>query len=255
MKSLLITCGAVAALLLASCGGSKDEAKKEESAAPAAAAAVDEATAATITGKVAFSGAKPAMRNIDMSANPACARAHSTPQKSEEVIVNDNGTVRYAFVWIKSGLPDRQWPTPATAVELAQDGCMYKPHVIGVMTGQNIEIKNDDPTNHNIHPMPKINQEWNESQPPKGESKTKSFPREEVMIPVKCNVHPWMRAYIGVVSHPFFAVTGEDGSYTIKGLPPGTYTLEVWHEKYGVKDVQVTVAPKESKTEDFSLGS
>lgn len=132
---------------------------------------------------------------------------------------------------------------------------MYKPHVIGVMAGQGIEIKNDDATNHNIHPLPKINQEWNESQPPKGDPKTKSFAREEVMIPVKCNVHPWMRAYIGVVSHPFFAVTGEDGTYTIKGLPAGTYTLEVWQEKYGTKDVQVTVAPKQSATQDFTIGS
>jgi len=257
MTKFWITCGAAAALLLTSCGGSKEEAKKEETAAPAAApaAAVDDANAATVTGKVSFSGEKPTLRNIDMSANPVCARVHTTPQKSEEAIVNDNGTLRNTFVWIKSGLPDKQWPTPSAPVELAQDGCMYKPHVIGVMTGQGIEIKNDDATNHNIHPLPKVNQEWNESQPPKGDPKTKSFAREEVMIPVKCNVHPWMRAYIGVVSHPFFAVTGDDGTFTIKGLPPGTYTLEAWHEKYGTKDVQITVAPKESKTADFTMGS
>jgi len=256
MKNLLIACGAAAALLLVNCGGSKEEAKKEETAAPASApAAVDEANAATITGKVSFSGAKPTLRTLDMSANPVCARAHTTPQKSEEAIVNDNGTLRYTFVWIKSGLPDKQWPVPTTPVSLDQDGCMYKPHVLGVMAGQNIEIKNDDGTNHNIHPLPKVNQEWNESQPPKGDPKLKSFAREEVMIPVKCNVHNWMRAYIGVVSHPFFAVTGEDGTYTIKGLPPGTYTLEAWHEKYGTKDVQITVGAKESKTNDFSMGS
>jgi plastocyanin len=234
-----MTCGAAAALLLVSCGGSKEEAKKEDTAAPAAApaAAVDDANAATVTGKVTF------------------ARAHTTAQKSEEAIVNDNGTLRNTFVWIKSGLPDKQWPVPTTTVSLEQDGCMYKPHVIGVMAGQGIEIKNDDATNHNIHPLPKINQEWNESQPPKGDPKVKSFAREEVMIPVKCNVHPWMRAYIGVVSHPFFAVTGDDGTFTIKGLPPGTYTLEAVHEKYGTKDMQITVAPKESKTQDFTMGS
>ncbi len=260
MTKLFIACGTVAALFLAGCGGSKDEAKKEDTSAPAAAPATgatpDEANGATITGKVSFSGTKPVLKTIDMSANPVCARAHTTAQKSEEVLVNDNGTVRNAFVWIKAGLPaDKQWQVPTTSVELAQDGCMYKPHVIGVMAGQGIEIKNDDATNHNIHPLPKINQEWNESQPPKGDPKTKSFAREEVMIPVKCNVHPWMRAYIGVVSHPFFAVTGEDGTYTIKGLPAGTYTLEVWQEKYGTKDVQVTVAPKQSSTQDFTIGS
>jgi Carboxypeptidase regulatory-like domain len=256
MKRLLIACGAAAALVLASCGGgSKEEAKKEE-AAPAAAAptAAEEANAATITGKVVFTGEKPVMRTIDMSDKPVCMRAHAgSPQKSEEVMVNDNGTLRYVFVWVKSGLPDRQWPTPATPVELDQKGCMYAPHVIGVMTNQGILIKNDDPTNHNIHPLPKINQEWNESQPPGGDSKTKSFPRQEVMIAVKCNVHPWMRAYIGVVAHPFFAVTGDDGTFTIKGLPPGNYTLEAWHEKYGPQDVQVTVAPKESKSVDFTF--
>ena len=130
---------------------------------------------------------------------------------------------------------------------------MYKPHVIGVMAGQNIEIKNADPTNHNIHPLPQTNQEWNESQPPGSAAKMQTFARQEVMIPVKCNIHPWMRAYIGVVSSPFFAVTGDDGTFTIKGLPPGTYTIETWHEKYGTQDQQVTVGAKESKTVDFSF--
>ena len=256
MKNFWLGCGVVSALLLVGCGskeGAETSNKKEE--APAAAAAViDEANAATVTGKVSFTGDKPTMRTIDMSANPACAREHTGgPQKSEEVVVNDNGTLRYVFVWVKQGVPDRQWPTPATKIELDQKGCMYTPHVIGLMTGQNFEIKNNDPTNHNIHPLPRINQEWNQSQPPKGEPLTKSFAREEVMIPVKCNVHPWMRSYIGVVSHPFFAVTGDDGTFTIKGLPPGNYTIEAWHEKYGTQDLPVTVAPKESKTLDFSF--
>jgi plastocyanin len=138
-------------------------------------------------------------------------------------------------------------------VALDQHGCMYQPHVLGVMAGQKIDIKNSDTTNHNIHPLPQTNQEWNESQPPGSDVKVQSFPRQEVMIPVKCNIHPWMRSYIGVVSHPFFAVTGDDGTFTIKGLPPGTYTIETWHEKYGTQDQQITVGPKESKTVDFSF--
>jgi hypothetical protein len=257
MKKFWISCSAASLLLLWGCGGSKETSeapKKEEAPAAAtpAAAPVSDADAATVTGKVAFTGDKPAMKNISMDATPACARAHTTPQKSQEVVVNDNGTLRNVFVWVKSGVPDKQWPVTG-AVRLDQKGCMYEPHVFGVMTNQDIEIANDDPTNHNIHPLPKENREWNESQPPKGESKKKSFARQEVMIPVKCNVHPWMRAYIGVVSHPFFAVTGDDGTFTIKGLPPGKYTLEAWHEKYGTQDVEITVAPKESKTNDFSF--
>src|SRR5262249_7318882 len=196
-----------------------------KSAAGPAAAQTDDASAATVSGKVSFSGDKPVMKALSMDATPACARAHPTPQKSQEVIVNGNGTLKNVFVWVKSGLPDKAWPASATAVRLDQKGCMYEPHVFGVMTKQEIEITNDDPTNHNIHQMPKENREWNESQPPNGEAKKKSFARQEASPPisVKCNVHPWMRAYIAVVSHPFFAVTGDDGTFTIKGLPPGTY--------------------------------
>lgn len=259
MKRFIIGCGAASLLLFSACSKGPDQSEntkpKEEPTKSAAGApsAADEANAATVSGKVTFTGDKPAMKNISMDATPACARQHSTAQKSQEVIVNDNGTLKNAFVWIKSGLPDKTWAAPTGSVKLAQKGCMYEPHVLGVMTNQEIEVANDDPTNHNIHPLPKVNREWNESQPPGGEAKKKTFAREEVMIPVKCNVHPWMRAYIGVVGHPFFAVTGDDGSFTIKGLPPGTYTLEAWHEKYGTQDVQITVAPKETKTNDFSF--
>ncbi|HEY1340419.1 MAG TPA: carboxypeptidase regulatory-like domain-containing protein, partial [Bryobacteraceae bacterium] len=134
-----------------------------------------------------------------------------------------------------------------------QKGCMYQPHVIGVMAGQNVDIKTSDSTNHNIHPQPSINPDWNESQPPGSEDKMKSFARQEIMIPVKCNIHPWMRAYISVVSHPFYAVTGDDGTFTIKGLPPGTYTVEMVHEKFGKQEQQITVGAKESKTADFTV--
>ena len=253
MTRIVFSVGVASALFLAGCGGgggTKEAETKKEAAAPAA--VIDEANAATLTGKVSFTGDKPSMRTIDMSATPACMRAHAgSPQKSEEVVVNDNGTLRYAFVWVKAGVPDRQWPAAATPMDLNQEGCMYKPHVIGVMANQDIKIINSDPTNHNIHPLPKVNQEWNESQPPQGDPRLKHFAREEVMIAVKCNVHPWMRSYIGVVGHPFFAVTGPDGAFSIKGLPPGKYTLEAWHEKYGTQDVEVTVAPKESKAVDF----
>jgi plastocyanin len=157
-------------------------------------------------------------------------------------------------VWIKSGLPtDKTWAVPTTPVQITQEGCMYSPHVIALMAGQNLDIKNGDPTNHNIHPMPANNPDFNQSQPPGSGDIQHSFGREEVMVPVKCNIHPWMRAYIGVISHPFFAVTGDDGTYSIKGLPPGTYTIEVWQEKYGTQDQQITVGAKDSKTQDFTI--
>ncbi len=255
MRKSLTGSALAAALILAGCGGS--ETKKEESkAAPPAATAppVDDANAATVTGKVSFTGEKPKVATIDMSANPACARAHSgAPAKSEEVVVNENGTLKNVLLYVK-GVPDRQYPVPSTAVTLDQKGCMYGPHVIAVMAGQNIEVKNDDPTNHNIHPQPKVNQEWNESQAPGSDPKMKSFAREEIDPPiaVKCNVHPWMRSYIAVSNTPYTAVTGDDGSYTIKGLPPGSYTLVAWHEKYGKKETPLTVAAKDSKTVDVS---
>jgi len=256
MKKYLMSCGAASLLLLAGCGGSNPpetaEAPKKEAAAPAA---MDDANAGSITGKVSFAGDKPVMKTLSMDAVPNCARAHTTPQKSQEVMVNENGTLKNVFVWVKAGVPDKQWPVPPSAVKLEQKGCMYEPHVLGVMATQEIEIINDDPTNHNIHPLPKVNQEWNESQPPKGDPKKKSFARQEVLISVKCNVHPWMRAYIGVVGHPFFAVTGDDGTFTIKGLPPGTYTIEAIQEKFGSKEMQVTVGAKEAKTADFDFKS
>ncbi len=208
----------------------------------------------TITGKVTFDGTPPKMATLDTSANPVCAKAHATsPLKSEQVVVNPNGTLKNVFVWVSAGLPDKTWQVPTTAVTIDQNGCEYKPHVIALMAGQNLEIKNSDPTNHNIHPQPTVNQEFNESQAPGTPAIDKTFPRQEIMIPVKCNVHNWMRSYISVVSHPFFAVTSDDGTYTIKGLPPGTYTIEIVHEKYGKQDQQVTVGAKDNKTADFTV--
>jgi hypothetical protein len=255
VRSILTSSALTAALILGGCGGGSEPKKEEtKAAAPATTAPpVDEASAATVSGKVSFTGEKPKVPTLDMSANPACAKAHSTPAKSEEVVINDNGTLKNVLVYVK-GVPDRQYPAPSGAVTLDQKGCQYGPHVVAVMSGQNIEIKNDDPTNHNIHPLPKINQEWNESQAPGSDPKMRSFAREEKDPPiaVKCNVHPWMRSYIAVSNDPYTAVTGDDGTYTIKSLPPGSYTLVTWHEKYGKKETPVTVAAKDTKTVDVS---
>ena len=225
-------------------------------AAGGAAASPDLENGATITGKVTFDGTAPVTKTLDMSAVPACTQAHKTPAKSEELIVGKHQGVKNAFVWIKSGLPaDKTWAVPTTAVMITQEGCMYSPHVLGIMAGQNLDIKNADPTNHNIHPMPAVNQDFNQSQPPGAADIEHQFPRQEVLVPVKCNIHPWMKAYIGVVNSPFFAVTADDGTYSIKGLPPGTYTIEVVHEhwKDQPQDQTITVGAKDSKTQDFTL--
>ena len=244
------------ALTLAACGGGK----KEETAAPesaptaAPAAAIDEATAATISGKVNFTGTKPTAKKIRMDAEKYCSEQHGNqPVDADEVIVNSNGTLSNVFVYVKEGLGDRSFPAPAQAAVLDQKGCLYSPHVLGVMAGQSLEVTNSDGTTHNVHPQPKNNPEWNMSQPPKAEKIDKVFAREELMIPVKCNVHPWMKSYVGVMKHPFFGVTGSDGAFTLKGLPPGEYTVAAWHEKYGTTEQKVAVAAKESKAVDFSF--
>ena len=199
----------------------------------------------TITGKISFDGAPPAGKKIDMSQDAACKGSNV----AETVVAND-GKLANVFVYVKEGFGDRTFDVPKDSVTIDQKGCRYHPHVLGVMTGQNIEIRNDDDTTHNIHPTPKDNRELNESQPPKAAAIEKNFAREEVMLPVKCNQHPWMKMYVNVVKTPFYAVTGEDGKYEIKGLPPGDYTLAFVQEKLGEQTQKITLAAKDSKTVD-----
>jgi plastocyanin len=260
MKKTTYAIALLTAFGLTACGGgdkpaspapSESSAAKPAEAAPAA-PAMDASNAGSITGKVAYTGPAPKLNRIKMDAEPSCAAKHSGPVMSQDVVVNPNGTLRYAIVYVKSGLPAGNYPMPSAPAVIDQDGCEYRPHVLAVMTGQAIQIKNDDQTTHNIHPLPTQNREWNKSQPPGAEPLSESFAREEITIPVKCNVHPWMKAYIGVFKHPFFAVSGEDGTFTIQGVPPGEYTIEVWQEKLGVQEQKVTVGAKETKQVDFS---
>ncbi|HVP42085.1 MAG TPA: carboxypeptidase regulatory-like domain-containing protein [Terriglobales bacterium] len=249
--TLIAISALLAALLLVAGCGKKEEpapAPAQAEAKKAAAAPIDPATAATITGTVKFDGKAPKPQKIDMSQDPACKGSNMT-----ETVEVDNGNLANVFVYVKDGLGDRTFDPSNTPVKVDQEGCRYHPHVVGVMAGQPVQIVNSDKTTHNIHPSPKDNKEWNESQPPGGAPLDKTFARQEVLIPVKCNQHPWMKMYIGVVKNPFFAVTGKDGKFELKGLPPGTYTVTAVHEKFGSQDTKVTVGAKESKAADFTF--
>jgi plastocyanin len=205
-------------------------------------------TVASISGTVHLEGAAPEMTPIDMSNDPACRGDN----KAETIIAKD-GKLTNVFVYIKDGLGNRVFTTPTEAVTINQTGCRYEPHVAGVMVGQQLEIRNDDPTEHNIHAIGVQNDQWNESQMPKAAPIYKHFDHPEIMLPIKCNQHPWMKMYVNVAANPFFAVTGSDGKYEIKGLPPGNYTIAFVQEKLGKQDQKITLAVKDQKTLDVSF--
>lgn len=242
-------------LLLAACSKKEAPAEQPAPATPAAASApatpIDPASAATVSGTVKFDGAAPKAAKIDMSQDANCKGTNT----AEGVVVSD-GHLANVFVYVKEGLGGRTFDTPKEEVTLNQSGCKYHPHVLGAMAGQTIKVVNGDPTTHNIHPVPHAgsgNREWNESQAPQAAPLEKSFAREEIMLPVQCQQHPWMKMYISVVKSPFYAVSGPDGKYELKGLPPGDYTLAFVHEKLGEQDQKVTLAAKDSKTVDMSF--
>jgi plastocyanin len=241
---------AVLGLVLLTACSKKPE---ESSAAPTTAATpaatpIDPATAASVSGTVSFAGTAPKAAKIDMSQDPACKGTNAA-----ETVVTNGGKLSNVFVYVKDGLGNRTFDVPKDPVTIDQSGCKYHPHVLGVMAGQTLKIVNSDPTTHNIHPTPANNREWNESQPPQAPALEKTFAREEIMLPVKCNQHPWMKMYVNVVKSPFYAVTGPDGKFEIKGLPPGDYTLAFVQEKLGTQEQKVTLAAKDSKTVDATF--
>ena len=210
------------------------------------------ALAGNITGKISFTGAAPKLPAIKMSADPKCMKLHGGKDvPSQQVIVNPNKTLQYVFIYVKKGLEGKKFPTPTTKVTIDQQGCTYHPHVFGMMANQQLEIVNSDATLHNIHAQPKNSKQFNVAQPKPGK-RTETFAKAEVMVKIKCDVHSWMAAYVGVLDHPFYAVSDDKGVYTIKNLPPGQYEIEAWHEKLGTKTMSVTVGASDIKTADFS---
>jgi plastocyanin len=214
---------------------------------------VDPSTAGTLSGKIIFTGKRPARKKVDMDEDPQCAALHKTPVFDQSEIVNRNGTLANVFVYVKSGLDGKTFAPSSTPVTIDQRGCWFFPRVLGIQVGQTLKVINSDPVTHNIHPRPHDNREWNHSQSPGAPPIERKFTAPEVMIRVKCNIHGWMHAWIGVVSNPYFAVTGSDGSFELANLPPGTYTIGAWQEVLGSQEQSVTISPSSKNTVDFTF--
>jgi hypothetical protein len=235
------------ALVAGACGGGEDTAER-----PAANARPD--GPGVVTGKVTFEGEPPPRTTVRMDADPNC-KPSEAQALSESTIVGPDGGLQNVFIHVKEGLSsDLIYETPTTPIVLDQEGCRYEPHVFGVFVGQPVEIRNSDPTLHNVHAIPKTNDEFNFGQQPGVPPMTRTFDEPEIGVSFRCDVHGWMRSYANVVTHPFFAVTKADGTFEIKGLPPGTYTIEAWHERLGAQTQQITVSEgSPSATAAFSF--
>ena len=212
--------------------------------------------ASSITGTVTFAGTAPTLKPVAMDADPACAKKHTTPQASEILVLGSGNTMGNILVWVSKGVPaGKTYPPPATPVTLDQKGCMYVPHVQGIMVGQAYKILNSDGILHNVHALPKINPAFNKPMPAGVKEASATFAKAEPVFTIKCDVHPWMQAYVGVFTNPFFTVTGTDGKFTISGLDPGTYEITAWHERLGSQTATVTVGANETKSSNFKFSS
>jgi len=207
----------------------------------------------SIEGTVKYDGPLPHARLIHMDADPVCYMVNKGNVQFSSIMVGDNKTLGNVFVYVKSGLAKSNYPPPTDVAVINQAGCNYSPHVIGVMAGQKINFLNPDGTLHNIHAMSHVNPEFNASMPDFRKEMQISFDKPEFMFQIRCDVHPWMQAWMAVMSHPFFAVTGSNGKFEIKNLPAGTYEIEAWHEKLKDKTAIVTVTDNSTQKVDFTF--
>lgn len=246
---LLLVCLGSAALIVG-CLGKKPVNQAETWFKP------DPKTAGTVTGSVRFTGKKPLPKRVDMDGDPQCVKLHDGAVYDDVIAANDEGKLANVFIYIKQGLEGKKFEPPANTElppvmdqkamnqkAMDQRGCWFGPRVLGVQVGETFKVTNSDPLTHNIHPLAQINREWNQSQAPGTEPLARRFSQPEVMIRVKCNIHSWMHAWIGVVPHPYFAVTGADGSFQLRNVPPGTYTIQAWQEQLGTQEQQVFLSP------------
>lgn len=217
---------------------------------------VDPATAGSVTGMIMLDGAAPAPKLINMAGVPPCAKQHTVDKATtEDVMPGDGGTLQNVVVYLKGDFGAYSFDVPQTPAVLDQGACQFHPHVLALMINQPLHVVSSDPTGHNVNAMAKINGAWNHTLAPRSQPYQQSFAHAEVAIPVKCNIHPWMKAYIAVLDSPYFAVTGHDGAFALRNVPPGSYTLSAWHETYGSTEQSITVAPHENKTVTLAFKS
>ncbi len=238
-----------AASVAAGCGGGGKEEPTAATASAVVSTPIDPATAGNVNGTITLAGIPPAAQTIKTASDPNC----KDPVVTESYIVGEGGTLQNVFVYVKDGLGNHVFAVPTEPVILEQRGCTYRPHVLGIQAGQPLRLLNSDATLHNIHAVPEANQEFNMGQPVQGMQQDHVFSTKEVMVPFKCDVHHWMTAFVGVVDHPFYAVTGSDGGFSLKGLPPGTYTVEAVHEKLGTQTQSVTIGASETRDLAFTF--
>lgn len=248
-----ITFGPLGLSLLLACGTPTPESKPTPAAA-APAAPFPPADAGRIEGVITYAGPDPDVV-LPVTADPTCAKLRDTPLESEKIVGDGAGHLGNVFVYVKAGLAPRAYPAPAGKVEVDQSGCAYLPRVVGVRTGQTVVMKNSDSTIHNVFAQAGANPQFNRGLPYADMSFEKTFEKPEVMVTLRCNVHPWMTAYVGVLDHPYFAVTTPDGKFTIPDLAPGTYTLEAWHESLGAREAVVTVEAGKTTMAGFDYGA
>ncbi len=252
--ALTIALVAAAALVVTGCGGDKTAAAPAKEAAPVAVATfhVDPGTAGTLRGKVTYKGPRPSVKAISMESEADCQKANGGKAVSEaDVVLGKDGGVANVFVYVKTGLEGKKFEVPTEPVVLDQKGCLFVPRIVAVQAGQPLAVRNSDPVQHNVHPSPKNNREWNEGMSPGSADIVHKFARQEMMIKVKCNVHPWMRSWLAVMEHPYFAITGLDGTFELKNVPPGDYTVAVWQEKLGELTQPAQLAASGNQQMDF----
>jgi len=249
MHSVRPAVSVLSVIFFIACGGGSAPAPAAPAAPP-----VDPATAGTITATVKFDGAVPTPRMMRLDGDPKCVTENGGAERADEsLVVGQNQALQNAFVYVKDGLGAFGFPVPTEAVVLDQDKCRYTPRVLGVRVGQPLSIRNSDPLLHNVRANGTVNQGFNMSTPLEGVSFERTFATKEVMVPFKCDVHAWMSAFVGVLDHPYFGTTTPEGKVVLANLPPGTYTIEAWHETLGARTEQVTIGAKETKDVAFTF--